>query len=151
MNLGTSSEPSRRTRPRLWRSAGLRLALVYAALFALSALALVIFLWWATAGLLDRQVEAAIRADAQGLSEQWQDGGLPALQATIEDRLAQNVDDDAIYLLANAQFRPIAGNLAHWPARVTEPDQSTSCASSAPASSRWPGCGGSTCRMGTAC
>ncbi len=37
---------------------------------------LVLFLWWATAGLLDRQVEAAIRADAQGLSEQWQGGGL---------------------------------------------------------------------------
>ncbi|MEJ1975689.1 MAG: HAMP domain-containing sensor histidine kinase [Acetobacteraceae bacterium] len=117
-------ELGRRTRPPLWRSAGLRLALVYAALFALSALALVLFLWWATAGLLDRQVEAAIRADAQGLSEQWQGGGLPALQSTIEDRLAENVDDDAIYLLVNASLQPLAGNLAHWPALVTEPDQS---------------------------
>ena len=108
----------------LWRSAGLRLALVYAGLFALSALALVLFLWWATAGLLDRQVEAAIRADAQGLSEQWQDGGLPALQSTIEDRLVQNVDDDAIYLLTNPAMRPLAGNLTAWPAAVTQPDTS---------------------------
>ncbi len=109
-------------RPRLWRSAGLRLALVYSILFALSALALVLFLWWSTAGLLDRQVEAAIRADAQGLSEQWQGGGVAALQATIEDRLAENVDDDAIYLLADARGRLLAGNLASWPGGVTAAD-----------------------------
>ncbi len=124
MSQGASTELNRRARPPLWRSAGLRLAAVYAALFALSALALVIFLWWATAGLLDRQVEAAIRADAQGLSEQWQGGGVPALQSTIEDRLAENVDDDAIYLLVDSHLHPLAGNLARWPALVTEPDQS---------------------------
>ncbi len=110
--------------PRLWRSAGLRLAMVYAVLFALSTLALVLFLWWATAGLLDRQVEAAIHADAQGLSEQWQDGGMPALQTTIEDRLAENADDDAIYLLVNPAMHPLAGNLAAWPAAVSQTDTS---------------------------
>ena len=107
----------------LWRSAGLRLAIVYAALFAVSALALVLFLWFATAGLLDRQSEAAIRTDAQGLSEQWLGGGLAALRATIEDRLAENVDDDAIYLLVDRQMHPLAGNLARWPASVVDPDK----------------------------
>ncbi len=111
-----------RLRPSLWHSAGLRLAVVYAVLFALSALALVLFLWWATAGLLDRQVEAAMRADAQGLSEQWADGGSPALKQTIEDRLAENVDDDAIYLLADPAMHPVAGNLAIWPPAVTATD-----------------------------
>jgi signal transduction histidine kinase len=107
----------------LWRSAGLRLAALYAALFALSALALVLFLWFATAGLLDRQSEAAIRTDAQGLLEQFESGGLAALQSTIEDRLAENVDDDAIYLLMDANQHPMAGNLAHWPVSVTAPDR----------------------------
>ena len=60
-------------RSPILRSAGVRFALIYAALLALSALALAVFLWWATAGLLDRQTEAAIRADAQGLSERWLD------------------------------------------------------------------------------
>ena len=106
----------------MWRSAGLRLAIVYAVLFALSALALVLFLWWATAGFLDRQVEAAMRADAQGLSEQWADGGLPALRTTIDDRLAENVDDDAIYLLTDTAMHPLAGNLAMWPPAVTSMD-----------------------------
>ena len=116
------SAPRGLPRPSLWRSAGLRLAIVYAVLFALSALALVLFLWWATAGLLDRQVEAAMRADAQGLSEQWANGGLAALRTTIEDRLAENVDDDAIYLLTDPAMKPLAGNLAMWPPAVSSTD-----------------------------
>lgn len=104
----------------LYRSAGFRFGAIYALLLALSATALAIFLWWATAGLLDRQTEAAINADAQGLAERWADGGLPALVVTIEDRLAQNIDDDAIYLLADPDMKRIAGNLASWPPSVTE-------------------------------
>ena len=105
---------------QLYRSAGFRFGAIYALLLALSATALAIFLWWATAGLLDRQTEAAITADAQGLAERWADGGLPALVVTIEDRLAQNIDDDAIYLLADSSMKRIAGNLAGWPPSVTE-------------------------------
>ena len=121
---GPSAAGSSGAGPRLWRSAGLRLAMVYAVLFALSALALVLFLWWATAGLLDRQVQAAIHADAQGLAEQWQEGGMPALQATIEDRLAENADDDAIYLLVDPQMHPLAGNLTTWPGAVAQTETS---------------------------
>ena len=60
---------------RLFRSAGVRLALAYAGLFALSVLSLMLLLWWATIGLLTAQVDSAIRADAQVLSNRWQDGG----------------------------------------------------------------------------
>ena len=105
----------------LFRSAGFRFGAVYAVLLAFSATALALFLWWATAGLLDRQTEAAINADAQGLAERWRDGSLPALIVTIEDRVAQNIDDDAIYLLTDANMNFIAGNLPHWPAVVTTP------------------------------
>jgi hypothetical protein len=104
----------------LFRSAGFRFGAIYALLLALSATALALFLWWATAGLLDRQTEAAINADAQGLAERWADGGLPALVVTIEDRLAQNIDDDAIYLLADSSMKRLAGNLATWPSSVTQ-------------------------------
>ena len=98
----------------LLRSAGLRFGLIYAALFSACALALSAFLWWSTAGLLDRQADAAINADAQGLVEHFLDG--PAVLAgIIQDRLAANINDDAIYLLADSVRRPIAGNLASWP------------------------------------
>lgn len=105
---------------RLFRSASFRFGLIYAVLLMASATALALFLWWATAGLLDRQTEAAIHADAQGLSERWAEGGLPALVVTIEDRLAQNVDDDAIYFLADPRMNRIAGNLHRWPPDVTD-------------------------------
>src|ERR1700709_1261513 len=104
----------------LFRSAGFRFGVVYALLLAISATALSLFLWWSTAGLLDRQTEAAINADAQALAERWADGGLPALMLTIEDRLAQNIDDDAIYFLADASMKKLTGNLASWPPSVAE-------------------------------
>jgi len=102
----------------LFRSAGFRFGAIYALLLAISATALALFLWWATAGLLERQTQAAINADAQGLSERWAEGGLSSLIVTIEDRLAQNVDDDAIYFLADRNMRRLAGNLERWPSNV---------------------------------
>ncbi len=102
----------------LLRSAGVRFGIIYAGLFTLSAVALTAFLWWSTAGLLDRQTETAINADAQGLVERFMDGPNNLVE-TIQDRLSANVDDDAIYLLADASLRPVAGNLEVWPRMVT--------------------------------
>jgi signal transduction histidine kinase len=106
----------------VFRSASVKLAAVYGLLFAVSAFALVFFLWWTTTGLLNRQVEVALRADGQGLVERWEEGGLPALVLTIDGRIAENVDDDAIYSLNNMFGRRLAGNLDHWPDNATQPD-----------------------------
>jgi signal transduction histidine kinase len=103
----------------IFRSAGFRFGAVYALLLAISATTLALFLWWATAGLLDRQTEAAIDSDAQGLAERYAAGGLPALVVTIEDRLAQDIDDEGIYLLADPNMARIAGNLPVWPSAVS--------------------------------
>ena len=106
-----------------FHSAGIRFAATYAGLLAVSGAALALFLWWATAGLLDRQTEAAITTDALGLSERWADGGLRSLVATIGDRLAGNIDDDAVYLLADSTYGQIAGNLDCWPPSVRQAGQ----------------------------
>ena len=103
------------------RSASLRFAALFGIVFALSALALVAFLWFSTANLLDRQVEAAINADAQGLVERWSEGGIPALLLTIQERLGENVDDDAIYEVTDPLQRWVAGNLDKWPKKVELP------------------------------
>jgi signal transduction histidine kinase len=111
--------PSGATR-RLLRSASFRFAGLYALLLALSAAALALFLWWATAGLLDRQTENAIQADAQGLAERFADGRLAAVIVTIDDRLAQNVEDDELYLLVAPNGQRLAGNLERWPQGTSE-------------------------------
>jgi signal transduction histidine kinase len=103
------------------RSASLRFAALFGLVFALAALALVSFLWLSTAGLLDRQVEAAINADAQGLVERWSEGGIPALLLTIQERLGENVDDDAIYEVSDPLDQRVAGNLGTWPQVVASP------------------------------
>ena len=105
-------------RSRLIRSAGLRFAVAYAALLAVSALSIAWFLWWSTAGLLNRQIEESIEADAQNLSEFWRRGGVPGLILRIDERLTQNLDDDAIYLLVQGHDRIVAGNLERWPPNV---------------------------------
>ena len=105
------------------RSAGVRLALVYAGLFALSTLALVVYMWWQTSDLLNRQTEAAVRADALGLIERFESGGIEALRRTIDNRISENMDPDAIYLLMDAEMQFVAGNLLGWPPVVNEPDR----------------------------
>ncbi len=109
--------------PQFLRSAGIRFAAVYALLLALSAAALTVFFWYETAGLLDRQIEEAVLTDAQSLTERWLEGGLPALVMAVDDRLSQDVEDDAIYLLADAKQQKIIGNLQSWPAGVSAPDK----------------------------
>jgi signal transduction histidine kinase len=119
--FGSSTEWHQRPRLRaLLNSASLRFAAIYALLLASSAVALALFLWWSTAGLLDRQTAATIQADAESLAARFAAGRLPALVITIEERLTQNVEDDAIYLLVDPAGRRITGNLEHWPAGAVQ-------------------------------
>ena len=84
-------------------------------MFACAAVALVAVLWWATAGALDRQTDAAIRADAIALSERWRE---PAMPAGRGDRgpAGGRCRERAIYLMMDAGTgRRIAGHLDSWP------------------------------------
>jgi hypothetical protein len=105
-------------RRRPLRSAALRFAFVYALLLAVSATALAAFLWWATAGLLERQTDTIITADAEALLDRFEQGGTAAVILTIRDRLEQDVDDSSIYLFVTPDGRLLAGNLSEWPTAV---------------------------------
>ncbi|OYY04038.1 MAG: two-component sensor histidine kinase, partial [Acidocella sp. 35-58-6] len=111
--------PKRRARPII-RSAGIRLALVYATVFGVSAFALAFSLWYSTVGLLQRQVEVAVRNDASALGDHFAIGGIPSLVMAIRDRLANNIDGDAIYLLIDPLGNRVIGNLDRWPVGLTE-------------------------------
>jgi signal transduction histidine kinase len=111
----------RRRKPFI-RSAGVRFAVVYATIFGLSAFALAFSLWYATAGLLERQVQVAIRNDATALADHFSVGGLPSLVDAINGRLAENLDGDAIYLLIDPLGNRITGNLDQWPNGLDQVD-----------------------------
>jgi signal transduction histidine kinase len=114
----TSGSRASGRRPIWLRSAGIRFAAVYAVLIAASAAALALLLWFETAGVLDSQTETAIGLDLRDLISRWQEGGLPLLSATVDERVAQNVDDDSVYLLADPQLHRLAGNLDRWPTGI---------------------------------
>ena len=102
--------------PRLMQSAGLRFAALFTIVFALASLVLVSVLWWATAGALDRQVAAAIRADAVALTERFREAGVMGLREAIAERIALDISNEAIYLLVDQAGTRLAGNLETWPA-----------------------------------
>ncbi|MDB5377248.1 MAG: histidine kinase [Rubritepida sp.] len=101
--------------PRLLQSAGFRFALLFVAIFSVAAGFLVAVLWWATAGALDRQTIASIRTDETTLVERYREQGTAGLVEAIEERLALDAQNEAIYLLMDSEGRRLAGNLRDWP------------------------------------
>src|SRR5262249_22939644 len=100
------------------RSASLRLALGFAALFVFSSSLLVGALWWTASGYLDREINAVILSEANALADQSRSIGLPGLVEAVGRRVAESRDDKALYLLADPALRPLVGNIAAWPAQV---------------------------------
>ncbi|OAG75822.1 two component system histidine kinase [Acetobacter malorum] len=100
------------------RSVSLRFALVYGTLFVCSAVLFLSFIWWGTVGLLEHRVEQAITTDSRALMNIWAEGGPTGLSMIIDDRLEQDIDDNALYLLVNKDNKWVAGNLAEWPRQI---------------------------------
>jgi signal transduction histidine kinase len=117
---GTSLRSRRPPPPRLLQSAAFRIALLFMGIFSVAAGFLVAVLWWATAGALDRQTIAAIRADSAALVERYRDAGAQGVVEAIEERLALDVSAESIYLLMDQQGRKLAGNLDTWPEAIRE-------------------------------
>jgi len=100
---------------RFLRSASFRFALLFAGVYSAATILFALILWFATAGSLDRQTDAALRTDAFGLAERWREAGPTAVAEAISERLAADVENHAIYLMTDAAGRRVAGNLDRWP------------------------------------
>lgn len=103
------------TRPKTFHSSSFRLAAIYAGVFALSVLALLIFIYWSTAGFLARQTDATIQSEIRGLAEQYRQRGTMGLAVVIRDRVRRDPGGVTVYLLAGHDRSPVAGNLDAWP------------------------------------
>lgn len=106
---------------RLLRSSPFRLAVAYVALFGSSALVLLAFIYWSTAGFMLRQADETIEAEIAGLAERYRIGGLSGLTALIEERLARQPSGSSLYLVTNSNRQPLVGNLSGWPR--AQPDE----------------------------
>ncbi|MDH3411733.1 MAG: HAMP domain-containing histidine kinase [Gammaproteobacteria bacterium] len=100
---------------RLVKSSTFRLALVYMLLFSTSAVLLLGFIYWSTAGYMARQTDATIEAEITGLAEGYRLTGLDGLVRSLNERLQRNPQGSFVYLLTDNDFRSIVGNLDRWP------------------------------------
>jgi len=98
---------------KLLKTTTFKLAAIYLLVFAVSAAAILSYVYWSTAGLLVRQTDATIEAEITGLEEQYRQGGLNNLIKTIRQRARK--DSANVYLLTDFRGRPLAGNLAALP------------------------------------
>ena len=105
---------NRRGAPALVRTTTFRIAVLYLVFFALSVLALLAFVYWATAGFMARQVDETIGAEITGLAEQYRRDGLGRLAQVVRERSRNQ--RQSLYLLARPTREPIVGNIEAWPA-----------------------------------
>ena len=98
---------------KLLRTSTFRLAALYLFLFAISVSALLAYVYWNTAVLLERQTDETIRAEVQALADQYRLRGLSGIIDTVQRRSAD--DSSSVYLLADDTGHRIAGNLTNLP------------------------------------
>lgn len=94
---------------KLLQTSTFRLAALYLAVFALSVGAILAYVYWNTALLIERQIEAAVRSEMAVLGEQVAHSGVEGLIEAVRRRSTQN--PGSVYLLTNFLGRRLAGNL----------------------------------------
>jgi signal transduction histidine kinase len=99
---------------RLHHTSTFRLAALYLVLFAISVAALLGYVYLNTAVLLERQTDETIRAEVQGLADQYRIRGLNGIIDTIQRRSSE--DSSSVYLLTDSTGHRIAGNITQMPA-----------------------------------
>jgi signal transduction histidine kinase len=99
----------------LWSST-FKVALICIAGFGAVVIALLGFVYSSTASYVLNQSDRAIDADRAVLIAVYERGGRDELIATIGKLAAGQHLEDRIYLLADASFGTVAGNLKRWPA-----------------------------------
>jgi signal transduction histidine kinase len=100
---------------RLVRTHAFRLASLYFAVFAISVLGVLFFVYWMSADFVERQTQATLDAEISGLAEQFQQRGLSGLVQIVAARSAGDRGDGMLYLVTNSDGHPLAGNITGWP------------------------------------
>src|SRR5262252_533630 len=103
---------------RLVRTHAFRLAVLYFLVFAASVLGVLLFVYWTSANFVERQTEATLDAEITGLAEQYSQRGLSGLIQIVAARSAGDRGDGMLYMVTNRDGKPLAGNIAAWPAGV---------------------------------
>lgn len=100
-----------------------RLTTLYVVIFAAGITVILTSVYILTARVLDREVDAVIQAEVNGLIDDYSEGGVLQLIATLHGRADSWGRSGAVYLLVDPQGRRIAGNIAGWPTHIDAGDK----------------------------
>lgn len=98
---------------KIFKTSTFRLAAIYLLVFAVSAGAMLAYIFYNTVGLLERQTEETIRAEVQALGDQYRLLGLNGIVDVIGRRLQDQTG--TIYMLESPDRQRVVGNLENMP------------------------------------
>jgi len=101
---------------KLFRTTAFKLSLAYLAIFALCAFLALGYVAWNARAVLDDQIVSTIDAEINGLSEQYNSGGLRRLITVVERRSRE--PGASLYLVTTAGGDHVVGNVGYVPAAV---------------------------------
>jgi len=101
---------------KLFRTTAFKLSLAYLAIFALCAFLALGYVAWNARAVLDDQIVSTIDAEINGLSEQYNTGGLRRLITVVERRSRE--PGASLYLVTTAGGDHVVGNVGYVPAAV---------------------------------
>lgn len=108
---------------RKFRLSTARLTTLYVVIFAAGITIILTSVYILTARVLDREVDAVIQAEVNGLIDDYSEGGVLQLIATLHGRADSWGRSGAVYLLVDPHGRRIAGNIGGWPTQIDAGDQ----------------------------
>jgi signal transduction histidine kinase len=100
---------------KILQTSTFRLAALYLVLFVISVGALLGYVYWNTAVLLERQTDETIQAEVNALADQYRLRGVRGIIDTIKRR--SDDENGAVYLLVDSAGQRVAGNLTSLPTR----------------------------------
>lgn len=105
---------------KIFRTSTFRLAAIYLAFFTISVMAIMSYVYWNTAGLIERQTDTTISAEIQALADQYRAFGIDGVAETIKRRSSERTS--GVYILADDSGKRLAGNLDVVPSHEGEPE-----------------------------
>jgi signal transduction histidine kinase len=103
---------------KLFRTTAFKLSLAFLALSAVGSGIVLGIVGWQVTAVVDQEITQTIEAEANGLSEQYDQGGIRRLGLIIDERSRE--PGSSLYLLTSPAGEPLAGNVARLPVGVLD-------------------------------
>ena len=104
------------------RSSTFRLAILYVCLFGVSVAGLFGYVYWSTTKYVKQRYDNMILSDRRELLDIFNRSGRDQLARELSAHSQNSPLDGDVYLLADANYAPIAGNLKDWPSAARAGD-----------------------------